>query len=66
MNWFHRLCRQSGLLIHDLKHSGKQKTTVSHQTEEHKPQPGVTIRKTTIEEIEIDKGTDVDPENLKD
>jgi len=66
MNWFHRLCRQSGLLVHDLTSAGKQKTTVSQTTQERKPQPGVTIRKTTIEEIEIEQGTDIDPDKLRD
>jgi len=60
MNWFHRLCRQTGLMIHDLREpSTKQRIEVSRKVEENSPQPGVTVRRTIIEEVEIREGTDV-------
>ncbi len=55
MDWFARLCRNAGLMIHHtIEPLRKTKTTrVSHSTEEHQPDERVTLRRTTIEEIEI-------------
>jgi len=53
MAWFQKLCRQSGLLIHDVVHAGSQKRTVSKTVEEKQVNEKVTLRRTTIEEIEI-------------
>jgi hypothetical protein len=55
MSWFHRLCRQSGLLVHHLVKPVTppgQKQQVSHRVEQRQ-QGNVTLRRTTIEEIEI-------------
>lgn len=52
MNWFNDLCRNFGLMIHNIRHpESKQRTVVKRQTEERK-RGNVTLRRTTIEEIE--------------
>jgi len=54
MNWFTKLCRQSGLMIHHvIKPVDKQE--VSRKVEQKKVSDKVTLRRTTIEEIEIRK-----------
>jgi hypothetical protein len=61
MNWFERFCRQTGHLIHQVVKpiTPSQKQQVSKTVEEKKINPNVTLRRTTIEEIEIrDKPSD--------
>ena len=53
MPWFQKLCRQTGLLIHDVVHAGEKRRVVRKQVEQNQPQEQVTLRRTTIEEIEI-------------
>lgn len=59
MSWFQRLCRQSGLMVHHVTQGAKQPVAkrkaheVKRDTEEQSPEPGVTLRRTTIEEIEL-------------
>ena len=56
MNWFTRLCRNTGLMIHHAAkpHEVKStKHTVNKTVEEKQAGPNVTLRRTTIEEIEI-------------
>ena len=57
-----RLARNMGLMVHNIKNpdsaKGVQKPpphkqTVRHETEEQQPAPGVTLRRTVIEEIEM-------------
>jgi len=54
MGWFTRVCRNTGLMIH---HAAKpirgEKHVVSHETQEQKVNDTVTLRRTTIEEIEV-------------
>jgi len=54
MGWFTKLCRNTGLLIH---HAAKpvtgNKKLIRHETQEHKVSETVTLRRTTIEEIEV-------------
>ncbi|GAB4108023.1 MAG: hypothetical protein Kow00105_13510 [Phycisphaeraceae bacterium] len=58
MSWFARLCRNTGLFIHHVTRPVKgQRQVISHRTEEKKLNPTVTLRRTTIEEIEV-KPTD--------
>ena len=58
MNWFTRLCRHTGLMIHHVaKPVPKQTHTVSHTTEEKQASDTVTLRRTTIDEIEIKQNT---------
>ena len=54
MGWFTRLCRNTGLMIHHIaKPEGGQKHVVSERREEKKVNGNVTLRRTTIEEIEV-------------
>jgi len=55
MNWFERLMRNTGLLIHHTVKPMKKgdKQVVSKKVEEEKVNDKVTIRRTTIEEVEI-------------
>ena len=54
MSWFPKLCRKAGRLVHDVtKMPKKQRRAVSKTVEEKKINPSVTLRRTTIEEIEI-------------
>ena len=54
MSWFTRLCRNTGLMIHHAATPIKGgKRVVSHETQEHKVNDTVTLRRTTIEEIEV-------------
>lgn len=57
MNWFHRFCRESGLMIHDIvKPLKSSKREVNRTVEEKKVSDKVTLRRTTIDEIEITPG----------
>lgn len=53
MGWFEKFCRESGLLIHDVLHAGEKRRVVNRKVEEKKVDEQVTLRRTTIEEIEI-------------
>lgn len=62
-NWFTRLCYSTGKTLHDIMKpvDGKatsQKTTVNKTVEEKKLNENVTLRRTTIDEIEIKKTSD--------
>lgn len=64
MSWFQRLCRNSGLMVHHIGRSVKSKPgngerhEVRRDVEQTQPEPGVTLRRTTIEEIEYHKRND--------
>ncbi|QQE12345.1 hypothetical protein JD969_02400 [Planctomycetota bacterium] len=65
MNWFTRLCRNTGLMIHHVAkpvEEQSKKQTISKTVEEKQAGPNVTLRRTTIEEIEI-KGENQSDEN---
>ena len=54
MGWFTRICRNTGLMIHHVAAPIKgEKKVVRHQTREQKVSDTVTLRRTTIEEIEV-------------
>ena len=58
MNWFTRLCRRTGLMLHHVVHpddtsTKARRTEVSRSTSEKKVSRSVTLRRTTIEEIEV-------------
>ncbi len=57
MNWFQKLCRNTGLMIHyAIKPLRKPQKTVTKKTvEEERVDDTTIIRRTTIEEIEIKK-----------
>ncbi len=69
MGWFGNLCRNLGLMVHNIKNpetNDKQSTVVRKEVEESR-QGNITLRKTTIEEIEInDKSKLTDLHNLKE
>lgn len=60
MNWFEKLCRNTGLMIHNaikpLKRSDKK--VVKKQVEEERLNETTILRRTTIEEIEVKKKED--------
>ncbi len=56
MSWFTRFCRHAGLTIHHIVkpvRSDTRRHEVRRDVEESHPEPGVTLRRTTIEEVEI-------------
>lgn len=63
MNWFERMMRNVGLMVHNttkpLRKEKKDKKTIVNKTVEEKQVDDKTIiRRTTIEEIEIRSGDD--------
>lgn len=60
MNWFERMMRNVGLMVHNttkpLRKSEKQ--IVKKEVEEKQIDKTTIIRRTTIEEIEVRKGDD--------
>ena len=55
MGWFHKFCRDMGLMVHNIRRPDGEKTErheVARKTEE-KREGDVTLRRTTIDEIEI-------------
>ena len=59
MSWFTRLCRKTGLVINKTIHgpAASQAKVVQRRqiTEQKQLSPKVTLRRTTIEEVEIDE-----------
>ncbi len=57
MNWFQKLCRNTGLMIHNaIEPLRKKKKTVTKKTvEEERVNETTILRRTTIEEIEVRK-----------
>ena len=56
MNWFSRFCRDAGLMVHNIMKPDKhrsQRQEVARNTEEKKLNDKVTLRRTTIDEIEV-------------
>ncbi|MEO0965258.1 MAG: hypothetical protein AAFY08_09080 [Planctomycetota bacterium] len=62
MNAFHRLCRELGeftrLIVKPVDQPDTQTTQVARQTEEKQLNETTTLRRTTIEEIEVKKPTE--------
>jgi len=58
MGWFQKLCRKSGLLLHDVQHAGARRRVTDRRVEEKRVSDKVTVRRTTIEEIEVKPGKD--------
>ncbi|XAL99752.1 hypothetical protein OT109_19500 [Phycisphaeraceae bacterium D3-23] len=63
MSWFQKFCRNTGLMIHGItqpvKDDAKGKPTkkvVKHEVEEEQLEGNVTLRRTTIEELEYKPG----------
>jgi hypothetical protein len=55
MNLFHQLCRNLGLMVHNVRHpDGPVQTQVVNKTvQETRVDETTTLRRTTIEEIEV-------------
>ena len=56
MGWFSELCRNTGLMIHNVKHPDKAVTStevVSETVEQEQVSETMTLRRTTVEEIEV-------------
>jgi hypothetical protein len=65
MPWFQNLCRNLGLTVHNVKkpikdHKDAQATTevTKREVEEEQIDENITLRRTTIEEIEMKPGAD--------
>lgn len=58
MNWLERLSRNAGLMIHHVMHPGHTKQPIHQKVEEKKLNDTVTLRRITIDEIEVNtRGT---------
>jgi len=55
MGWFQTLCRNVGLMIHNIKSPDDKKSEKRElkRSVEEKEQGNVTLRRTTIDEIEF-------------
>lgn len=56
MPWFQQICRNLGLTVHNVMHPDEapaQKRTVNRTVEEEQVSDTVTLRRTTIEEVEF-------------
>ena len=64
MGWFKSICRNLGLMVHNISNPEKDETTtrkVIKKEVEEKIEGNVTLRRTTIEEVEIKKDDPKDP-----
>ena len=63
MAWFEKLCRNTGLMIHNaitpVREDQKGRHEVKRTVQEQQVSPTVTLRRTTIEEVEIKQDRDV-------
>lgn len=55
MKWFTQICRNVGLMLHNIRHPDGpvDKKVVSRTVEEKQLDATTTLRRTTIEEIEV-------------
>jgi hypothetical protein len=59
MDWFQQICRNVGLMVHNIKHPDRpglgepQRRVVKKTLEEKQLNETTTLRRTTVEEIEI-------------
>lgn len=65
MPWFQNLCRNLGLTVHNVKQPIKDdkaergsKQVVKKEVEEEQIDENITLRRTTIEEVEMKPGAD--------
>ena len=65
MPWFQSLCRSAGLMVHEIVKPVKrdpaaevEKREVSRQVQEQRVNDRVTLRRTTIEEVEVTRDPD--------
>lgn len=57
MPWFQKLCRETGLMIHHIAKPVANKQEVNRTVEEQKLDDKTTLRRTTIDEIEVTRET---------
>jgi len=53
MSWFHKFCRDLGLMVHNIRRPDHQRKVTRRQTREQQ-RGNITLRRTTIEEIEVE------------
>lgn len=54
MSWFADICRNMGLMVHNIKHpQGDTRRQVVKKDVQEEKRGHMTLRRTTIEEIEI-------------
>ena len=53
MNWFSSLCRNMGLMLHNVRHPEDRQRKVVRKDVKEEHRGEVTLRRTTIDEIEI-------------
>ena len=58
MSWFAKICRDVGLMIHNVRHPDTGDKTVIRKEVREEDRGNITLRRTTIDEIEIKKPTD--------
>ncbi len=54
MQWFERLCRSVGLMIHNVRHPEGRKQTVRREKQERQ-RGSVKLRRTTVDEVVYDR-----------
>ncbi len=64
MAWFSKFCRDVGLMIHNARRPGHETRQVARRVEQEQ-RGNVTLRRTTIEEIEVHRANDRDEDATK-
>lgn len=57
MAWFQKICRDVGLMLHNVAKPDHSRKVVKREIEQEK-RGNMTLRRTTIEEIEIDAASE--------
>ena len=62
MSWFHKFCRNVGLMVHNVRHPDqtKQHRRMVNKDVKEEKRGNVTLRRTTIEEIEFEAKRETD------
>jgi len=55
-NWFTRTCRDVGLMLHNIRHPQRTRRQVVARNVTEKKQGCLTLRRTTIDEVEVREG----------
>ena len=56
MNWFEKMCRNIGLMVHNVRHPDDHERKVIKKDVQEEKHGEMILRRTTIEEIEVKKG----------
>jgi hypothetical protein len=62
VNWFDKICRNLGLMVHNVRHPEDSERKVVRKKVEEEKRGDMVLRRTTIDEIEIKK-TDADTQH---